>query len=81
MKFIEMSGVTLLMLLQEGEAKPEDLKNAGVTDESIVRVNHEGDIELRRPSRWDVIGGLLGDFEHRLKKATGLDWAHEEEQN
>ena len=24
--------------------------------------------------RWDLIGGLLGDFEHRVKKSTGLDW-------
>ena len=39
-------------------------------------LRHGGvDIELRRPSQWDVVGGLIGDFERRLKGATGLDWA------
>ena len=28
-----------------------------------------------RPEGWDVVGGLLGDFEQRLKAETGLDWA------
>jgi len=47
----------------------------GVTDNSIVRVNQQGDIELRRPNGWDVIGGLLGDYEHRLTASTGYRWA------
>jgi hypothetical protein len=38
-------------------------------------VNQQGDIELRRPEGWDVIGGLIGDFEHRLTKCTGFRWA------
>jgi hypothetical protein len=24
---------------------------------------------------WDVVGGLLGEFDRRLTKETGLDWA------
>ena len=40
-----------------------------------MRINQQGDIEVRRHDRWDVIGGLLGDFDHRLKKASGLEWA------
>lgn len=75
MEFIEMSGRCLLRLVDEGGPDPEELARVGVTPESIVRINRQGDIELRRTDRWDVIGGLLGDFEARVKKATGLDWA------
>ena len=39
-----------------------------------VRINEHGDIEVRRPGRWDVIGGLLGDYVDRVKVKTGLDW-------
>ena len=44
-------------------------------DDTIVRVNRQGDIEIRRTDRWDVIGGLLGNYEQRIKQETGLDWA------
>ena len=50
-------------------------KGLGVTDESVVRINRQGDIEVRRADRWDVIGGLLGGFEERVQRETGLDWA------
>jgi len=75
MKFIEMSGKTLLQIVDEGGPTPTELAQVGVSDESVVRVNRQGDIELRRSGQWDVIGGLLGDFEERVKHATGLDWA------
>lgn len=75
MQFIEMSGKQLLDLAKDTGPSPEELARVGVTDQSIVRINRQGDIELRRADRWDVIGGLLGDFEARIKKATGLDWA------
>lgn len=75
MMFIELTGAALLQVISGDEAQPDDLRAIGVRDESIVRVNQQGDIELRREDRWDVIGGLLGDFAPRLKKATGLDWA------
>jgi hypothetical protein len=75
MKFIEMSGATLMHLLGPDEMRPEDLRQAGLTDKCLVRVNLQGDIEVRRRDRWDVIGGLLGDYEHRIKKETGLEWA------
>ena len=74
-KFIEMSGETLLRIVSEDEHSPEDLAEVGVTGESIIRINRQGDIELRRYDRWDVIGGLLGDFEIRVRQETGLDWA------
>ncbi len=74
MKFIEMSGKTLLSVIDQSNPSPADLARIGVTPESIVRVNCQGDIELRRAHRWDLIGGLLGDFEHRVKQTTGLDW-------
>ncbi len=79
MRFIELSGTTLLTLLTNDEMRPEDLRASGVREDSIVRINQQGDIELRRHDRWDVIGGLLGDFERRLKKATGLEWAETEQ--
>lgn len=75
MKFIEMSGMTLLGVVTDQELTRDDLIKAGVTDHSIVRINRQGDIELRRRSGWDPVGGLLGDFEARLKRETGLDWA------
>lgn len=70
-----MTGKTLLRILTENEFTPKELTEAGVTDETIIRVNRQGDIEIRRSKGWDLIGGLLGDFEHRVQKETGLDWA------
>ncbi len=75
MPFIEMSGQMLLRLVTEGGPDPAELSKVGVTEKSIVRVNQQGDIELRRRDRWDVIGGLLGNFEERIRHETGLDWA------
>lgn len=75
MQFIEMSGKTLLRIVQHEGPSAAELAQAGLNEESLVRVNRQGDIEIRRPDRWDVIGGLLGDFEARLKKETGLEWA------
>ena len=75
MKFIETTGKVLARIITEGELGPADLKRAGVLDETIVRINLHGDIEVRRRDQWDVIGGLLGDFDKRVQQATGLDWA------
>jgi len=75
MQFIEMTGATLAEVINDSEIQIQDLGSAGVDDGSIVRVNHHGDIELRRSNKWDIIGGLLGSFEERLKQITGLDWA------
>ena len=74
-QFIEMLGKTLFRMLTEGEPGPSELAEVGVDEQSIVRVNRQGDIELRRKDRWDLIGGLLGDFESRVREETGLDWA------
>lgn len=75
MKFIELTGGQLTSVLKPDEMEPEQLRQAGVNDDTIVRVNQQGDIEVRRANGWDVIGGLLGDFENRLKQSTGLNWA------
>jgi len=75
MYFIEMTGKTLLRVIDESGPSPQDLAQVGVNEESIVRVNRQGDIELRRADRWDVIGGLLGDYEDRVRRETGLVWA------
>ncbi len=74
-QFIEMTGKTLLRVINEGELTPQQLRSAGVQDHTLVRVNRQGDIEIRRKTHWDVIGGLLGNFDNRLQEATGLDWA------
>jgi hypothetical protein len=74
MKFIEMSGKSLMRVLSDDEPHPDELAQLGVTAESVVRINRQGDIELRRADRWDVIGGLLGEFELRIKRETGLEW-------
>jgi hypothetical protein len=75
MKFIEMTGKSLKRLIEQDELHVGDLAGSGVEDDTIVRVNQQGDIEIRRSDRWDVIGGLLGHFEERMKQETGLDWA------
>lgn len=75
MEFIHLTGKQLSSVVQDDELSLDDLKGAGVVDETIVRINRQGDIEVRRPAQWDVVGGLIGDFDRRLKAATGLDWA------
>lgn len=75
MKFIETTGRVLSRIINDGEIHTGDLNKAGVFDDTIVRINLHGDIEVRRRTQWDVIGGLLGEFENRAKKETGLDWA------
>ena len=75
MKFIEMTGATLDSIVNDGELHVQDLVGAGVKSDSIVRINQQGDIEVRRAHKWDVIGGLLGEFEERIKQTTGFDWA------
>jgi hypothetical protein len=74
MQFIEMSGKTLAEIVSDDEFSPEELASAGVTDNTVIRINRQGDIEIRRADRWDVIGGLLGDFEHRIRSEAGLEW-------
>jgi hypothetical protein len=73
MKFIEMSGKTLLKLVNEEEIHA--LRDAGISEHSLIRVNPQGDVEVRHHAEWTIIGGLLGDFESRVKRATGLEWA------
>jgi hypothetical protein len=75
MPFIEMTGETLASIVSADELHHDDLEAAGVLDDSIIRVNEQGDIEVRRPEGWDVIGGLIGDFGDRVHKETGLLWA------
>lgn len=75
MPFIEMTGATLEKLVAEDELHHDDLPAAGVTERCIIRINPQGDIEVRRREGWDVVGGLLGEFEDRVKAETGLDWA------
>lgn len=75
MKFIEMTGATLDSIINDDELHVQNLDGADVKPDSIVRVNQQGDIEVRRAIKWDVIGGLLGKFEDRIKETTGFDWA------
>ena len=74
MQFIEMPGAALMRVLGDDEISPDELAKVGVTGQSVVRINRQGDIEIRRAKSWDVIGGLLGNFEERIKRETGLDW-------
>ena len=75
MAFIEMTGAVLERIVADDELHHGDLEAAGVREDTIVRVNRQGDIEVRRPSGWDVIGGLLGEYDERVRRETGLDWA------
>ena len=74
MKFIQMTGKQLTEIMLPDEVNLDQLRASGVTDDSIVRVNEQGDIEIRRQNHWDVIGGLLGEFVDRVKRKTGLDF-------
>jgi len=74
MRFIEMTGKQLARVVNHDELSAQDLSAAGVTDETVIRVNEHGDIEVRRRDGWDVIGGLLGEYHERIKGITGLDW-------
>ncbi|QDU97911.1 hypothetical protein [Lignipirellula cremea] len=75
MQFIELTGKTLGVLLHDDKEQMAALTKAGVKDDTLLRINEQGDIEIRRPDQWDVIGGLLGDYVHRLQGVTGLNWA------
>ena len=75
MKFIEMPGKSLKAIVKADELHVKDLPDAGVLDDTVVRVNQQGDIEVRLPHGWDVIGGLLGNFDERIHHETGMDWA------
>ena len=74
MQFIELTGKTLLDIVNEGEIDFKELHDAGVRGDSIVRINKFGEIELRGERKWSMVGGLIGNFEDRLKELTGLDW-------
>ena len=74
MKFIEMTGNTLGRIITVKELRTQTLEDAGVHESTIVRVNEHGDIEVRRKDRWDVVGGLLGNYEERVRRVTGLEW-------
>lgn len=73
--FIEMTGASLDRIIATDELHHESLAAAGVGPNTIVRVNRQGDIEVRRTDGWDIVGGLLGEFETRVKEVTSLNWA------
>lgn len=73
MKFVEITGA-LLMQLAEADEIPQ-LRSSGVKDDSKVRINPQGDIEIFQRGGWAVIGGLLGDYQSRIRKLTGQDWS------
>jgi len=75
MKFIELTGQQLKAIISDDELSAADLKAAGIGDQTVVRINQQGDIEVRRTRGWDVIGGLIGNFEDRVRGQSGLDWA------
>ncbi len=74
MKFIEMTGAVLRKIVNEDEFPDGAFEAAGIGDHTVVRINEQGDIEVRRPDSWDLIGGLLGDYEKRVKTTTDLEW-------
>ncbi len=75
-QFIEMTGEQLFSIMLPDELNRDELEAAGVHESSIVRVNPQGDLELRRPDGWAILGGLLGDFEQRVITKTGLGWSY-----
>ena len=51
MKFIEMTGKSLKAIVKDDELHVKDLPAAGVQDDTVVRVNQHGDIEVRLAPR------------------------------
>jgi len=72
MKFVEIDGATLLKLASEDEIP--GLRSAGVKNDTEVRINEQGDIEVLDGEEWSIIGGLIGDYRSRIRKLTGQDW-------
>lgn len=75
MRYIEMTGHALMSMIEPGEILPDQLQRIGLTDTCLVRVNEQGDVEVRRHNRWDLIGGLVGGFAPRAERASGRTWA------
>ena len=76
MQYIEMTGRQLVAVMEHDELNDFQLEHSGVHEDSIVRVNRQGDLEIRRRGGWEVVGGLLGDFENHVTIVTELEWAH-----
>lgn len=74
MKFVEITGETLAQIVNDDEIHADDLVTAGVTLKSIIRINEQGDVEVRRPTQWEIVGGLLGNYQERIRGITGMDW-------
>ena len=74
MKFVEITGETLAQIVNDDEIHAYDLVTAGVTVKSIIRINERGDVEVRRPTQWEIVGGLLGNYQERIRGITGMDW-------
>ena len=49
MSFIEMTGATLERIVADDELHHDDLSPPAFRRHTIVRVNRQGDIEVRRP--------------------------------
>lgn len=79
MGYLEMKGTTLLSLLHKDEYSPEELRESGVTEDSRVRINSFGDLEVYQRGEWNVIGGLLGDIFERIWDRFGIKWVRDEE--
>ena len=75
MKFIEMTGKTLKDLIADDELHADDLSSAGVVRRHDRAGQPARGYRGAAHDRWDVIGGLLGNYEQRIKQETGLDWA------
>ena len=48
MKFIEMTGKILFTIIENDGFTEDDLRAAEVKEDTIVRVNQQGDLEVRR---------------------------------
>lgn len=72
MKFVEITGATLLQLADSDQI--DGLRAAGVSEQSKIRINPQGDIEIHKEGGWSIIGGLIGDYANRIRRLTGLDW-------
>ena len=81
MQFIEMSGKTLTQLVAADEFSPEELAAAGVSDESVVRINRQGDIDrcrelgierylIKPVKRRELLEAILATFGKRSSQVT-----------
>ena len=66
MEFIELTGKTLLDVVNEGEIDLKQLHDAGVNGDSILRINSRGPIPTGLPDLQLGFIAIFSNFQHMI---------------